>query len=59
MEIDYWADDDDDLDIDVCQGCGAYYGADDYNRKLWIQTIWDRNPEGTVQPQLCNDCIKK
>ena len=46
-------DDDEDYDIDVCEGCGCYYGP---HRGL---TEWNRALEGTVAPQLCARCWRQ
>jgi NMD protein affecting ribosome stability and mRNA decay len=54
MDIDQY----DDIDIDVCQGCGVYYIADERNRELWIESYGGIKPKYSVQPQLCNKCMR-
>jgi hypothetical protein len=48
---------DDDVDIDVCQGCGRHYGMTQTIADMWRSSPLYR--EGTVCPQLCHQCMRR
>ena len=49
--------DDDDIDIDVCQSCGGYYGLTEGLIELW-RKLYNPKPKD-VMPQLCYKCIQQ
>jgi hypothetical protein len=46
----------DDEDIDVCLGCGRYYGYSEALEKAWRENFNFR--EGAVMDQLCLRCMR-
>lgn len=48
--------DDDDVDIDKCLGCGRYYGTTENMVTQWMNSLGYR--DGDVMPQLCHRCLR-
>jgi hypothetical protein len=57
MEDTMYYEDDDDIDIDVCQSCGGYYGLTEGLIELW-RKLYNPKPKD-VMPQLCYKCIQQ
>ena len=53
--FDGYEDDDEDMDIDVCQNCGRYFVWTPRLKELW-QKHW-KPGETERQPQRCERCI--
>lgn len=47
---------DDDIDIDVCLGCGRYYSMTPSLQEAWRKSVNYR--EGAVMDQLCHRCMR-
>jgi hypothetical protein len=48
---------DEDAHIDVCMGCGRYYGYTQSLVDLWYASRLHNDKQ--VMPQLCYSCMKK
>jgi hypothetical protein len=48
--------DNEDVDIDICMGCGRYYSLTDSIIELWRQS--PSFDEKQVVPQLCHRCMR-
>lgn len=46
----------DDIDIDVCLGCGRYYSMTPSLQEAWRKSVNYR--EGAVMDQLCFKCMR-
>jgi hypothetical protein len=49
--------DDIDCDVDVCMGCGRYYGITQPLKDLWYASEASKRP-GAVMAQLCFMCME-
>ena len=49
------SDEDDEIDIDVCQHCGRYFAWTPRLREVWIKN-WHPGPN-ELQPQRCLRCL--
>jgi hypothetical protein len=47
---------DDNIDIDVCMGCGRYYSITPHLMELWRKSF--NYPIDKVMPQLCHKCMR-